>query len=260
MLSLSVPITLSLTVLASVLGAVMGSFLNCAAWRLVHGESVLRGRSHCALCGHDLGAMDLIPIVSYLARKGKCRYCGKPISRRYLAAEILCAAVYCTVLLRYDVTWACLRYLILLSLLLLGALVDLEDGWIPDRVSVVAVICYVPLALLEGGGKLLLSGVLSALAILLPLLAVVALMEKMMKTEAMGGGDLKLFAVLGLYFGWQQGIFLVLVSCVLGLAGMAAAGRLEKRTQTPFAPVLYISAWITALAGEPVIEWYLGLF
>jgi len=260
MLYLSPPITISLILLALVLGAVMGSFLNCAAWRLVHGESVLRGRSHCARCGHALGALDLIPIVSYLALKGKCRYCGQPISRRYPAVEAVCAAMYATVLLRFDVTWVCLRHLLLLSLLLLGALVDLEDGWIPDRVSVIAAVCYIPLALLEGGWRMLLSGLFSGAALLLPLLAVVLLVEKYMKTEAMGGGDLKLFAVLGVYFGWQQGIFLVLVSCVLGLAAMSLTGRLKARTAAPFAPVLCASAWLTALVGGPLVNWYLGLF
>ncbi len=260
MLYLYPPLTVCLIVLALVLGAVLGSFLNCAAWRLVHKESILRGRSHCALCGHTLGALDLVPIFSYLALKGKCRYCGQPISRRYPAVEAVSALVFCTVLLRFDVSWACLRFLWLLSLLLLGALVDYEDGWIPDRVSILAAIGYLPLALLEGGWKLLLSGVLSGAAVLLALLAIVLVMEKIMKTEVMGGGDLKLFAVLGLYFGWQQGIFLVLVSCILGLAAMALSGRLKRRTETRFAPILYLSAWLTALVGGPVIEWYLGLF
>lgn len=260
MLFLSPSITVMLLLLAILLGAVMGSFLNCAAWRLVHGESVLRGRSHCALCGHDLGALDLIPIVSYLALGGKCRYCGKPISRRYPAVEAVCAAVYCTVLLRFDITWQCLRMLLLLSLLLLGALVDLEDGWIPDRVSVIAAVCYIPLSLLEGGWKLLLTGLLSGGGVLLVLLAIVLVMDKILKTESMGGGDLKLFAVLGLYFGWQQGIFLVLVSCIIGLTAMAILGRLKKRTPTRFAPILFLSAWLTALAGTPVVSWYLGLF
>ncbi len=260
MLYLYPPLTVCLIVLALVLGAVLGSFLNCAAWRLVHKESILRGRSHCAKCGHTLGALDLVPIFSYLALKGKCRYCGQPISRRYVAAEAVSALVFCTVLLRFDVSWACLRFLWLLSLLLLGALVDYEDGWIPDRVSILAAIGYLPLAFLEGGWKLLLSGVLSGGAVLLALLAIVLVMEKIMKTEVMGGGDLKLFAVLGLYFGWQQGIFLVLVSCILGLAAMALSGRLKRRTETRFAPILYLSAWLTALVGGPVIEWYLGLF
>ncbi len=260
MLYLFPPLTVCLIALALVLGAVMGSFLNCAAWRLVHRESVLRGRSHCALCGHNLGALDLVPIFSYLALKGKCRYCGQPISPRYVAVEAVSALVYCTVLLRFDISWPCLRFLFLLSLLLFGALVDLEDGWIPDRVSILAAIGYVPLAFLEGGWKLLLSGVLSGAAVLLALLAIVLVMEKIMKTEVMGGGDLKLFAVLGLYFGWQQGLFLVLVSCVLGLSAMAAFGRLKRRTQTRFAPILYLSAWLTALLGGSVIDWYLSLF
>ncbi len=260
MLYLSPPITACLMILSLVLGAVMGSFLNCAAWRLVHRESLLRGRSHCALCGHTLGALDLVPIFSYLWLKGKCRYCGKPISPRYPAVEAVCALTYCTVLLRFDISWQCLRFLLLLSLLLYGALVDFEDGWIPDRVSILAAIGYIPLSLLEGGWKLLLFGALSGAAVLLVLLAVVLVMEKIMKTEVMGGGDLKLFAVLGLYFGWQQGIFLVLVSCVLGLAAMALSGRLKKRTQTRFAPVLFLSAWITALAGGSVMDWYLSLF
>ncbi len=260
MLYLFPPLTVCLIFLSVVLGAVMGSFLNCAAWRIVHKESVLKGRSHCASCGHSLGALDLVPVFSYLFLKGKCRYCGRHISFRYPAAELANALVYCTLLLRFDISWQCLSFLLLMSMLLLGALVDYEDGWIPDRVSIIAAVGYVPLALLEGGWQKLLYGLISGGAVLLALLAIVLIMEKIMKTEVMGGGDLKLFAVLGLYFGWQQGIFLVLVSCVLGLVAMALLGRLKKRTQTRFAPVLYVSAWITALFGGPVINWYLGLF
>lgn len=260
MLYLFPPLTVCLIILTLVLGAVLGSFLNCAAWRLVHHESVLKGRSHCARCGHTLGAADLIPIISYLALKGKCRYCGEPISRRYLAAEAVSAIICCTLLLRFDISWQCLRYELLLWLLLFGALVDWEDGWIPDRVSIIAVIAYIPLALLEGGWRLLVYGAFSGAAVLLVLLAVVLIMEKMMKTEVMGGGDLKLFAVLGLYFGWQQGILMVLVSCVIGLAAMAVLGRLKKRGQIRFAPVLCLSAWIIALVGGPVLEWYMSLF
>ncbi len=260
MLYLYSPLTVCLIILALALGAVMGSFINCAAWRLVHRESVLRGRSHCAKCGHTLGVLELVPIFSYLALRGRCRWCGEHISWRYPAAEAVCALSYCTLLLRFDISWQCLRFVLLLSLLLLGALVDMEDGWIPDRVSILAVVGYVPLSLLEGGWRLLLSGAASGAVVLLVLFAVVLVMEKIMKTEVMGGGDLKLFAVLGLYFGWQQGIFLVLVSCVLGLAAMALLGRLRRRTETRFAPVLYLSAWITALVGAPVLEWYLGLF
>jgi len=260
MLYLTPALTVFLFTLAAVSGAVMGSFLNCAAWRLVHGESVLRGRSHCVRCGHALTAGDLVPIVSWLALRGRCRYCGRPISARYSLTEALCAAVYCTLLLRFDVSWQFLRYAALLSALLLGALVDMEYRWIPDRVSVISAVLFVPLSLLEGGPSLLLSGLLGAATLFVPLLVIVLALEKAIKTEAMGGGDLKLFALLGLYFGWQQGIFLVLVSCILGLLGMALAGRLKKRVKAPFAPALYLAAWITALAGGPVLDWYMRLY
>ena len=63
--------------LAGIIGAVLGSFMNCFAWRIAHGESVVKGRSHCAVCGHELAAGDLIPIASYLILKGRCRYCGE---------------------------------------------------------------------------------------------------------------------------------------------------------------------------------------
>ncbi|MDD7254218.1 MAG: prepilin peptidase, partial [Firmicutes bacterium] len=90
-------------VLAVVLGAVFGSFLNCMAWRMVHHESVLKGRSHCASCGHPLKAADLVPVFSYLFLKGKCRYCGEKISPRYMAAELVSAALWLGCVFRYGV-------------------------------------------------------------------------------------------------------------------------------------------------------------
>ena len=86
-------LTVYCCLLAALLGACMGSFLNCAAWRIVHGESVLRGRSHCDACGHVLTVRDLIPVVSYLAAHGRCRYCGAKLSRRHVLAEAVSALV-----------------------------------------------------------------------------------------------------------------------------------------------------------------------
>ena len=89
-------LTVYCCLLAALLGACMGSFLNCAAWRIVHGESVLRGRSHCDACGHVLAVRDLIPVVSYLAAHGRCRYCGAKLSRRHVLAEAVSALVFVT--------------------------------------------------------------------------------------------------------------------------------------------------------------------
>ena len=93
MLHLTPFLTVYCCALAALLGACMGSFLNCMAWRVVHGESVLRGRSHCDACGHMLGARDLVPIVSYLASGGRCRYCGAKLSSRHVWGEVMGAAL-----------------------------------------------------------------------------------------------------------------------------------------------------------------------
>lgn len=249
-----------LAALFAVLGAVMGSFLNCAAWRISHQEPISKGRSHCAVCGHTLGPLDLVPVFSWLFLKGRCRYCGEKVSPRYLAAELTLAAVYVSMLFRFGLTWETVRFLLLLSLVFAGALVDLSDGWIPDRFLIIGAVGYFPLAWLSGGGDLILQGLIGAAALFFPVLMVVLVMDKVMKTETMGGGDLKLFALLGLYFGWKQGLLLILLSCLVGLLIIALMGRLKKKTQTPFGPALFLSAWATALVGKTVIHWYTGLF
>ena len=108
------PILIYFVLLAAVLGSSLGSFLNCAAWRIVHGESFLKGRSHCTTCGHALGFLDLIPVLSWVFLKGKCRYCGEKIPARYPLTELFFAAVSVLCLLRFDLTVLCLRNYIFL--------------------------------------------------------------------------------------------------------------------------------------------------
>ena len=262
MLFLSPALTAWFLGIATVLGLTLGSFLNCAAWRLAHGEKISKGRSHCAVCGHTLSALDLVPVFSWLALKGRCRYCGERISPRYPLTELLCAGLYVSLLLRFDVSFRALEYGVLLSLLLCASLVDLEDGWIPDRLLIAGAVLYFPLELLAGGlrWQSLVSGLFGAAVLLLPMLGLVLLADKLMGMETMGGGDLKLIALLGLYFGWQNGLFLLILSCFLGLGISFAMGRLKAKTAFPFGPALSLAAWLTALFGSTVVNWYLGLF
>ena len=89
---------------AGVLGACLGSFVNCLAWRMVHGESVWKGRSHCTECNHQLSALDLVPVLSWLFLRGRCRYCGQKVSPRYVVAELLCAAYFVSMVWAYGLT------------------------------------------------------------------------------------------------------------------------------------------------------------
>ena len=104
MLRLSPFITVYCCAVAALLGACTGSFLACLAWRTVHGESVLRGRSHCDVCGHVLGVRDLVPVFSYLLSGGKCRYCGAKLSARHVWGELISAAVFVSLLLQNDIS------------------------------------------------------------------------------------------------------------------------------------------------------------
>ena len=135
-------ITIYSCFIAALLGACMGSFLNCAAWRIAHGESFVKGRSRCPDCGHPLGALDLVPVFSWLFLRGKCRYCGKKIPARYPLSEAVFAAVTVLCLLRFGLTAECLRNLIFFGCLFCLSLVDLESCIIPDGCLAVAALAW----------------------------------------------------------------------------------------------------------------------
>lgn len=242
------------------LGLFLGSFLGCLAWRIVHGESALRGRSHCETCGHVLTVLDLVPVFSWIFLGGKCRYCGTKISIACPLTELICAAGYLSLFWRFGLSVELALSLVLFSLLLAASLTDLEDGWIPDRFAAFGAVVYVCLAFLPGQEGALFDGLIGCFGILLPMLVLVFLAEKKLGQPAMGGGDLKLFALCGLYVGWQQGILLLLLSCIFGIVLAALMGKLRPATPFPFAPAIALSAWATFLWGERVLSWYMGMF
>ena len=145
-------LTVYCCLLAALLGACMGSFLNCAAWRIVHGESVLRGRSHCDACGHVLAVRDLIPVVSYLAAHGRCRYCGAKLSRRHVLAEPLTVSLFRygeftsddSRMVGYALTAMCIGVpAFMLSKVLLSAFYSRKDTRTPMRAAIWTVVINV---------------------------------------------------------------------------------------------------------------------
>ena len=252
-------ITAYMFVLSAVMGAVFGSFFNCMAWRIAHGESVWKGRSHCAVCGHTLKGADLVPVFSYLFLKGKCRYCGEKISPRYMGTELLSAAAFVSIVLRYDVSWQSLRCLVLACLLLALALVDLEIYEIPDRFLVAGIVwwavtlpCFGKEKIMEMIGK----GILGGFVIAAVLLLVSLVFDKVTGKEGLGGGDIKLFFVTGLYLGLAGNLLNLLVSCLTGLLFVVV----WKREKIPFVPAIALSTWLCLLFGDAIVQWYFGLF
>lgn len=260
-------LTAYLLFLTVVLGTVMGSFAACTAWRIAVGEDFLRGRSHCDECGHVLTAKELVPVVSWLVQRGKCRWCGAKISVRCPVTELLCAAAFVGIVLRYGITLQTLQYLILTVLLLMVALVDYDTGLIPNGLLLVILIDWAVFTSFLNGGAFLQnvgSGLMSGLAASVPLLLLTLLMDRALRQESMGGGDIKFFFVAGLFFPIQGILFLMLVSSVLGLLFAAltkkTAGDPENPKAFPFGPAIAAGVYLSMLAAETAVEYYINLF
>lgn len=259
MLRLSPFITVYCCTVAALLGACTGSFLGCLAWRTVHGESVLRGRSHCDVCGHTLGVRDLVPVFSYLFSGGKCRYCGAKLSARHVWGELISGAVFVTLLLQYDISLQTLEAWLLACVLLACAFADLEGYIIPDRfIAAGAVLFAVTLLIEPEPFRRLADGLLGGVGVGGGLLLLSLYMDKRLKRETLGGGDIKLLFLTGLFFGWKGNLLCLTLACAAGIVWGLAAGR--RGEAIPWGPSIAIGAWITALAGQPFINWYLGFF
>ena len=249
--------TVYFAVVSFILGSVFGSFINCFAWRITHHESILKGRSHCAVCGHTLGALDLVPIFSWLLLKGKCRYCGEKISPRYMLTELFLGTAFLLCFLVVGFSWETLR-LMALSVALLGlSLVDLEIQEIPNGFIIYGIALWaVTLPLLPEPIKALWQGLLSGFLIGGGILLISLIMDKVLKKESLGGGDVKLLFMVSLYMSPLAALFNVVLACVLGLLFVAAL----KREKIPFGPSISLASFVTILVGEKFAAWYLGLF
>ena len=264
-------ITVYSVMICFILGGCMGSFLNCMAWRIVHGEG-LGGRSHCDSCGHVLGALDLIPILSYIINKGKCRYCGVKLSRRHLVAEAISAIVFVSILLKFNISFQALKFMLFACILLAASFADLEGYIIPDRFIISGIVVYAGCLIYDSSAWL--DGLAGGVIVAGGTLIVVLIFEKVKGVEAMGGGDIKLLFVSGLFLGLAENVICLILACLIGIAfGLVAAGPSENPEGSapegqpeemapgafPWGPSIAIAAWISMLCGSELANWYLSL-
>jgi prepilin signal peptidase PulO-like enzyme (type II secretory pathway) len=246
----------------TLLGACVGSFADCAAWRIARGESLSAGRSHCDSCGATLGVRDLIPVVSYLAHRGKCRRCGAKIPAQCLWAEIAGAVTFLALGLRYGVGWETVMWLLCGSLLLVLSLIDWNTRLLPDKLLLAAAAVRVIFLFLlrQPLAQTVPQMLLGAVSISAPVLALSLGMDKLLGRESMGGGDIKLLFVLGLYLPWAHMLLLVLAACLMAIPAALWAKKRGKDEGIPFGPFLSAAWLLAAVAGDGILGWYLGLF
>ena len=260
-------ITAYIFILTFLVGLVMGSFINCVAWRIAHGEDFIRGRSHCPVCGHTLTPLELIPIVSYLIQKGKSRCCKEKLAIRYPATELLTAFVFVALVWKFGLSLDSIMFMVFALILLAVALVDLETGIIPDGLILAGILNFVLFTCLKSDFVFLklVKGIGSGLSISVPILILSLVMDRYLKKESMGGGDIKLYFMVGLYFSIKINVLLVLLSCVFGIAFTLVfqnirVGEEENPTAFPFGPSIAVAAMTSVFVGEWILQFYLGLF
>lgn len=239
-----------------VLGAVVGSFLNVCIWRIPQGLSIVFPASSCPRCGHSIRFYDNIPLVSYLLLRGRCRSCGERISLRYPIVEGLTALMALLLFWKFGLTLKFAAAFLFGSALILVAFIDIDHQIIPDVISLPGIpICFLLsvflmelpfmealLGLVLGGGSLYLIAVLYELAT---------------KREGMGGGDIKLLAMMGAFLGWKSLLFILLVSslagAVVGISVMWAKGG-DMKYAVPFGPFLSIAATAYLFVGDYAVN------
>ncbi len=260
MQNLPTSLVIYLVAMAAVLGAIMGSALNCLALRMVAGKKWAGNeRSECPHCRHTLTAVELIPVVSWLVQGGKCRHCGAKISPRYLLAELALAVIFGSTMLVYGLTVHTGVLLVLLACLFALSLVDLDTQIIPDRFLVIpAVVRLAELAVTDW--RSIPGALVPGLCLGGGVLVISLIMDKVLKKDTMGGGDIKLLALLGFFLPLPQCMLLLMLACVIGILMASILMKVNSETPFPFGPALSIAAWITLLIGDGVIGWYLGLF
>jgi leader peptidase (prepilin peptidase)/N-methyltransferase len=243
----------------ALLGLIIGSFLNVVAWRLPRGESLVRPRSKCPGCAEPVKPYDNVPIVSWLALRGRCRGCGERISARYPVVEGLTALLYAAVV---AVHWGdglqIALGVVLVTFLVPIAVIDLDHHIIPNKLTAPAAVLAIVLTLAIDPSFLpeqLIAGLAAGGFFFL---------AAVMHPKGMGMGDVKLAAVLGLYLGAAVGAA-VLAALVLGVVvGMAVIARQGvtqgRKTAIPFGPFLAVGALLALLAGDALVNGYLDRF
>lgn len=247
-----------------IFGAIIGSFLNVCIYRLPLGKSVVRPRSFCPFCEKTISWFDNVPLVSFLILLGKCRACRRPISVRYFLVELMTAVSGVLLLSYFPLGAEFFIYWIFIWSLIVITFIDIEHQEIPDVISlpgiVLGLICMTvfrldgstfygwsllnsALGVLAGGGMMFLLGVIG---------------EFIFKKEALGGGDVKLMAMMGAFLGWKLIVLTFFLAPFMG-AGVGIFMKIRfKKEVIPYGPYLSAGAIISLLYGHEILRYLFG--
>lgn len=245
-----------------ILGCCLGSFFNVVIYRLPAKLSIVQPGSHCPRCSRPIAFYDNIPLISYLILMGKCRHCRAPISFRYPLVEALTGTIALLLFQQYGFSMQLLGESIFVSLLILIAFIDLDTFTIPNILSLPGIAAGLAFSFLTPR----LSWQDSLLGILLGggfLYAVAVAYQFFRRQEGLGGGDIKLLAMIGAFLGSAGVLFTIMLASVVGaMAGIAVMRRTRAglTAMVPFGPFLSLGAICYLVWGQSLVHWYVSEF
>ena len=249
-------------ILIFILGIIIGSFLNVCIYRIPKGESIAFPSSHCTYCSTPLKWYDLVPIFSFLSLRGKCRYCGGAISPQYPIVELLNGFLYLLNFYYFGLSIDFVFYSFLISILIVISFIDYYEQIIPDglvlMILISAIIYRLSIYFIDNTPLAFWNSIIGFLTggVLFLLIAVVS-------KGAMGGGDIKLIAVLGFILGLKKTLLNILLSFLIGAVFsilLLLSGKKGRKDAIPFGPFICLAFLITILYGDGIINWYISKF
>lgn len=243
------------TIITIIYGILIGSFLNVCIYRIPKKQSVVVVRSHCMSCGKQIKWYDLVPLVSFLVLRGKCRYCKAKLSWQYPAVEALNGILYGIIVLVNGFNITSILYCLATSALLALSIIDWRTYEIPPSFNIfIGILGIIRLILDLPHWYNYVIGFVSVSGFLLLIFLVT-------KGRGIGFGDVKLMAVAGLLLGWKLIILSLGLGCVLGsIIHITLMYVKDKDRVLAFGPYLSLGIFISMLYGEQIIEWYLHMF
>jgi leader peptidase (prepilin peptidase)/N-methyltransferase len=257
-------------VLVFLFGAIVGSFLNVCIIRIPKGESILYPSSHCPACKKPVRVWDNVPLVSYLLLRGQCRSCGGRISSRYFFVELLMACLAVVLYYQFGFSLAFLVSFVFVAALVVISFIDLDVRIVPDVISLPGIVTGLLFSIvgryvIHDSFDVIPSPLSALVGVLVGggfLLALAWAYEAFTGIEGMGGGDIKLLAMIGAFLGWTSIPFTIffasLTGSVIGLGFMIAKG-VGRRFALPFAPFLCLGALFYLFFGDRLVEFYFPL-
>jgi leader peptidase (prepilin peptidase) / N-methyltransferase len=249
-------------VFAFLFGLAVGSFLNVCIYRLPLKKSIVRPPSSCPQCGSRIRFYDNIPVLSYIVLLGRCRQCRTPISVRYPLVELLVGLLSVALFILFGPSLQYLFLFLFAAALVAIAFIDLEHKIIPDVISLPGILVGVAFSFFPHAGVSPVDALIGVVGGGGFLFLVGMVFEKVTGREGMGGGDVKLLAMIGAWMGWKALPFIILISSLTGavLGGLSlAVSRQGMRSRIPFGPFLALGALLFLFFGDEIVLWFYRL-